>query len=130
MPPARKALRDKAFPRILLRDEYLQKSTALRNLLRRFVRRADRKSVVSGKSVSSSAAAPVQTRDSSEKKNLAAEMLALFREMNAALAGVSDKASADAAAPKIREIEAAGERIASERGDAFRAFTLDDVKAL
>ena len=79
---------------------------------------------------SSSAAAPVQTRDSSEKKNLAAEMLALFREMNAALAGVSDKASADAAAPKIREIEAAGERIASERGDAFRAFTLDDVKAL
>ena len=79
---------------------------------------------------SSSAAAPVQARDSSEKKNLAAEMLSLFRKMNAVLAGVSDKASADAAAPKIREIEAAGERIASERGDAFRAFTLDDVKAL
>ncbi|MGN0835132.1 MAG: hypothetical protein ACI4QA_04800 [Candidatus Spyradosoma sp.] len=78
----------------------------------------------------SSASAPVQAQDSTEKKNLTAEMLALFRKMNAVLAGVSDKASADAAAPKIRKIEAEVERIPAEYDDASCAFTLDDIKAL
>lgn len=79
---------------------------------------------------SSSPAAPVQERDVFEKKDFAKKMLALFREMNAVLAGVSDKASADAAAPKIRELEAKAEPLRAEYYDASCAFTLDDLKAL